>query len=97
MPSDSLDRDGDGIISDRELEIAERKLEIELREQKQSTMRKMAWVALGTMVAFTIMLFTPYITTVRIDSLSELSALFYISLSGIVGAYMGVTSWMSKK
>jgi len=92
-----IDTDEDGVITDQELLIAEKKLEIELREQKQDTMRLMGWTCLITMVLFTALLFTPVVSIERINALSELSALFYISLSGIVGAYMGVTSWMSKK
>ena len=33
----------------------------------------------------------------RIEALSDISKLFYISGAGIVGAFMGATAWMSKK
>jgi hypothetical protein len=33
----------------------------------------------------------------RIQALSDISNLFYISGAGIVGAYMGTTAWMSRK
>ena len=33
----------------------------------------------------------------RVNALSDISNLFYISGAGIVGAYMGTTAWMNKK
>jgi hypothetical protein len=46
---------------------------------------------------FTAALFTPWIPLERIEALSDISNLFYISGAGIVGAYMGTTAWMSRK
>jgi hypothetical protein len=39
----------------------------------------------------------PFIPDSRIELLKEVSPLLYISLSGVVGAYMGFTSWMDRK
>ena len=57
----------------------------------------MAWAAMIAMIIGTIILFTPIVTENRVNALSDLLGLFYISQAGIVGAYMGVTAWMSKK
>jgi len=43
------------------------------------------------------MLFMPFVPDSRIKLLSEVSPLLYISLSGVVGAYMGFTTWMDRK
>ena len=56
---DQYDMDGDGVVTDEELE--------------------------------------PWVTIERIEALSDISNLFYISGAGIVGAYMGTTAWMSRK
>jgi len=42
-------------------------------------------------------MFTPWVSVERIQALSEISSLFYISGAGIVGAYMGTTAWMARK
>ena len=57
----------------------------------------MATFTLVGMALFTAMMFMPFITIERIEALSDISNLFYISGAGIVGAYMGAAAWMSKK
>jgi len=77
-------------------EIRER-LELELREEKADTRRRMAWIALGSMLIFTVALFTPWVSEGRVTALADLLGLFYVAQATIVGAYMGVESWMTKK
>ena len=68
-----------------------------MREEKADTQKRMAWVAMLSMVAFTVALFSPVISDSRVEALADLLGLFYIAQAGVVGAYMGVTAWMSKK
>lgn len=82
------DLDGDGKVSEHELMVYERRLRAQ---------RRMATAALIAVVAFTGLLMTPLLSVERINALSDLFGLFYISLAGIVGAYMGVSGWMSRK
>lgn len=82
------DLDGDGVVSEQELMIYERRLRAQ---------RRMATAALVAVVGFTGLLMTPLLSVERINALSDLFGLFYISLAGIVGAYMGVSGWMSRK
>lgn len=72
-------------------------LELELREEKADTQRRMAWWAMITMTVFTIGLFLPIFSDSRISALGDILGLFYIAQAGIVGAFMGVTAWMSRK
>lgn len=92
---DKYDIDGDGIVSDQELATADeiQKAEAELR--KLRAQRRMATASLIAMGAFTLAMFIVPIE--RVQALSDISNLFYISGAGIVGAYMGATAWMSKK
>jgi hypothetical protein len=39
----------------------------------------------------------PFVPETRVTALGEILGLFYIAQAGIVGAYMGVTAWMSRK
>lgn len=79
------------------IELTQRVTELELREEKADAQKRMAWVAMGSMIAFTLILFSPSTNIERVDALSDLLGLFYIAQAGVVGAYMGVTAWMSKK
>ena len=94
---DQYDMDGDGIVTDEELEHAKeiKKTEYELR--KQLAQRRMATATLIAMGVFTFMMFMPFISIERINALSDISNLFYISGAGIVGAFMGATAWMNRK
>jgi hypothetical protein len=38
-----------------------------------------------------------FIPESRLKLLGDLSALFYIGMAGVVGAYMGMTAYMSRK
>ena len=88
---------GDNNVTNKELSLADRLLELELREEKADTQRKMAWVAMLSMVMFTVVLFSPIISDSRVEALADLLGLFYIAQAGVVGAYMGVTAWMNRK
>ena len=94
---DKYDMDGDGIVTDEELEHAKEILETERDLRKSLAQLRMARFTLIGMGVFTAAMFTPWISIERIEALSEISNLFYISGAGIVGAYMGTTAWMSRK
>jgi len=89
------DEDGDGIVSDAELmHVKEiKKTEDDLR--KNLAQLRMARYTLISMGAFTLTMF--FIDLERVEALSDISNLFYLSGAGIVGAYMGTTAWMNKK
>lgn len=91
------DIDGDGVVSDEEINNANEILEIELREEKADAHRRMAWVAMVSMIIFSGFLFLPIIEVERVKALADLLGMFYIAQAGVVGAYMGVTAWMSRK
>ena len=87
-----LDLDGDGIVSDAELAAVEA-LE---KHEKADAQRRMAWVAMLSMIFFTLAVFLPIFPDARIKALSDLFGLFYIGQAGVVGAYMGMTAYMAK-
>ena len=89
------DEDGDGIVSDEELSHIKdiKKTETELR--KHLAQLRMARFTLIAMGVFTAAMF--FVPIERVQALSDISNLFYISGAGIVGAYMGTTAWMSRK
>ena len=92
-----FDVDGDGKITEAEVAMKERMLEIELREEKAESQKKMAWVAMLMMIGFTALLFSNIISESRVSALAELLGLFYIAQTGVVAAYMGATAYMAGK
>jgi len=91
------DVDGDGIVSDEELTAVAKLEELEMQEEKADAQRHMAWVSLISMLVFTGFVFLPIFPDSRIQALADLFGLFYIGMAGVVGAYMGMTAYMSKK
>jgi len=91
------DMDGDGTVSDAELDRAKEIREFEDRSRKHLAQLRLARYSLVGMGVYTILLFMPFVPDSRIKLLSEVSPLLFISLSGVVGAYMGFTSWMDRK
>ena len=87
----------DGKVDGKDIELAQRIAELEVKEQKAETQKGIAWAAMGSMVLYTAVLFSPFVSIERVDSLADLLGLFYIAQAGVVGAYMGVAAWMSKK
>ena len=84
--TNEIDLTGDGLVSEKELELYER---------RANHRRRMAWVSLIAMVlsAFALMFFVP---DERLTSLDGLLELYWIALGGVVGAYVGISSWTRK-
>ena len=85
-----FDVDGDGRDTVEEIKTIS---EVE----KTDSQRQMAWTAMIVMIIFTALLFLPIFPDGRIKALSDLFGLFYIGMASVVGAYMGMSAWMSKK
>jgi hypothetical protein len=90
------DADGDGIVSDEEIAKAERLAELENKDRKEDQLRQMAWVAMGSMVFFTIALFLPFLSVERLTALDNLLSMFYIAQAGVVATFFGSSAYMSK-
>jgi hypothetical protein len=93
---DQFDTDGDGIVSDEELATAEKMIELENKDKKEDQLRQMAWVAMLSMVAFTIALFLPFLSVERLTALDNLLSMFYIAQAGVVATFFGSQAYMSK-
>lgn len=75
----------DGKLTDEEMILLEQK-RVDTRQDNQRTM---AWVAIISIIAYTIAMFLPFVPTDRLQILTEIAPLFYIAQAGVVGAYMG--------
>lgn len=88
MPENNdIDVNGDGQVDEKEYAIYER---------KATNRRKLAWVSLIAMIAtaYCIMFLVP---ETKLERIKDMLDLYWISLGGIVGAYVGMSAWASKK
>ena len=90
------DLNSDVLLTDSELSRSERLTELDIRNEKADAQKQMAWVAMFSMIVFTVVLFSPMLSDSRVQALADLLGLFYIAQAGVVGAYFGMTAWMSK-
>jgi len=69
-----------------------------LDKKRWQNRRRMAWVSLISIVSVTgLILFTNLVPESRLQILSEVITWFYFSLASVIGAYMGFTTWASRK
>ena len=87
------DLNGDGVVSDDELDEWKQSEEVKRLNRKQMHQRNMAWTALISMLLFTAIMFTPIVPDERIKLLTDISNLFYLAQAGIVGAFMGFAAF----
>jgi hypothetical protein len=80
----------------KKLEAKERRVDLENRDKKEDQQRRMAWVAMFSMVVFTILLFTPLISVERVAVLDNLLSMFYIAQAGIVASFFGSSAYVSR-
>jgi hypothetical protein len=101
MPTDidksKYDLDSTGVVTSDEITRVRDIVEVEILGQRAHTQKKMAWISMISMIIFTAFLFSPLVTDTRVSALSDLIGLFFIAQAGVVGAYMGVTAWLSMR
>jgi uncharacterized membrane protein len=74
--------------------------EINIDKKRWENRRKMAWLSLISMIAITlILIFLPesIITVSKLSVISEFVTWFYFACTGVIGAYMGVTTYAHMK
>ena len=93
-----LDKDGDGVVSDDEIAMEERMIELEdmrsdmeNEDKKQDAQRNMAWFALTGMLLYP---FAEVISVwVGLDQagkiLGDMAAVYFVSVAAIVAAFYG--------
>ena len=91
------DLDQDCTVTDEEIERHQQLVELELREEKADSQKRMAWIAMLSMIIFSIFLMLPIMPDTRVNALSDLLGLFYIAQASIVAAYFGATAFMSRR
>jgi hypothetical protein len=92
-----IDTDHDGVIDANDVQISKEISDLQDASRKHLAQLRLARSALIGMGVYTLLLFAPFVDDRRVELLTDVSELLYISLASIVGAYMGFTSWASRK
>ena len=93
------DVDGDGVVTDEELDMDERMMRLENEDKKQDAQRNMAWFALGGMLLYPA--FVIAATLFGLDNaakiLGDMAAVYFVSVAAIVAAFYGKEALAKKK
>ena len=101
-----LDLDGDGVVSDEELDMDERMLrlqdmksDMENEDKKQDAQRNMAWFALTGMLLypFAVVLSVWMGLDQAAKILGDMAAVYFVSVAAIVAAFYGKEAIAAKK
>lgn len=91
-----FDNNKDGLVTNDELETEKTERDIKNADKKEAQQRRMAWIAMWSMIVFTGVLFTPLISVERVDSLSALFSMFYIAQAGVIATFFGSQAYLNK-
>ena len=93
-----LDTDGDGIVSDAELEIGERMIRLENEDKKEDAQRTMAWYALSGMLLYPVCVIVSVVCGIDTAAkiLGDMAGVYFIAVAGIVAAFFGAQAMAAK-
>jgi hypothetical protein len=92
------DIDGDGIVTDEELNIMKEMHEVERADRKQFHQRMMAWYALIGMISYpaTIIGCELFGLSNASKLLTDIAPTYFIAAAGVAGAFMGFNAMANK-
>ena len=88
---EKYDVDGDGIVTDEELDMEAKMMRLENEDKKQDAQRNMAWFALGGMLLY------PFAVVLAMwlgleqagKILGDMASVYFVSVAAIVAAFFG--------
>jgi hypothetical protein len=102
LPVDSMlndaDLDGDGIVSNEELEKHERMIQIENADKREDAQRNMAWFALFGMLLypFAVVLAVLMGLDQASTTLGDIAPTYFVSVAAIVAAFYTTQAYSNK-
>ena len=101
-----LDIDGDGIVTDEELEMDEKMLrlqdmksDMENEDKKEDAQRHMAWFALFGMLLYPSLVVLSVFTGFEKEAnvLGDMAPTYFVSVAAIVAAFFGKEAYVKSK
>jgi hypothetical protein len=93
----NFDSDGDGVVTDEELNRSERMMMIENMDKMADQQRIMAWFALGLPFILMVYFVTPFVTLDKVSAIMGLATTFCAGMATIVVAFMAAQAYARGK
>ena len=94
----NYDTDGDGVVTDDELETSQQLQELRLQQDKANAQRGMAWFALWGMLLYPTLIVV--CTFVGLDHaaaiLGDIASVYFVAIAGLVAAFFGASAWVTR-
>ena len=87
------DLDGDGIITDEELQTEERLIKLENADKMQDQQRLICWVSSLSSIGLILLVLSPIIPNNKVELCTALLSAYVVANLGIVSVFMGATSF----
>ena len=93
------DLDGDGVVTDAEMAMHERRVRFENEDKKEDAQRNMAWFALSGMLLypFSVVLASWLGLNTATTTLGSMAATYFGSVAAIVAAFYGKEAYVKGK
>jgi hypothetical protein len=92
------DADGDGIVTDEELQTSKELQELRLQHERADAQRSMSWFALWGMLLYpSLVVVSSWIGLVQAASiLGDMASVYFVSVAGILAAFFGAQAWSNR-
>jgi len=93
------DADGDGVVSDQELETTARLQQLEAAHEKADAQRNMCWLALLGMLLYpALVVFCDLLNLNKAAELLEaMSSIYFVSVGGLISVWFGSVAYTNTK
>ena len=94
----AYDADGDGKISQQDIETSERLQRLEIEELKSDSQRKMCWFALWGMLLYPSLIVSS--SFIGLDKaaniLGDIAGVYFVAVAGVIATFFGTQVWAKK-
>lgn len=96
---EKYDIDGDGIVTDEELDMDERMMRLDNEDKKQDAQRNMAWFALFGMLLYPALVVLSILVNLdkAAEVLGDIAPTYFVSVAAIVAAFYGKEALSARK
>lgn len=92
----NYDKNKDGVLNQEEAVEAQTIIDLENKDKKEDQLRRMAWIAMLSMLVCTIVIFLPFVPEARISVIEGIIQTFYIAQAGVVATFFGANAYMTR-
>jgi len=93
------DADGDGVVTDAELQTSKELQELRLQHERADAQRAMSWFALWGMLLYPSLVVASELfgLSQAATILGDMAAVYFVSVAGILAAFFGAQAWSNRK